>query len=356
LRFDAVVVGGSVAGATAARELARKGLAVALVEKARFPRPKACGEGLLPHGVAALEAMGLRPAGVPVRGLRYVSPRGIAAEADFPFGHGLVVRRERFDAWLFEEAAATTGVTAFRETSFDAARFPARWVIGADGLRSRFHGRGITATLPRLARVGLSTHVRGLRVDRERVEILIHASGEVYLAPSDGDEALVACLFWEDRLPEGSNETRVRAVLESLDALAGRRDVLTFTTPILGVGPLGLRVEPLFFDNVVLAGDAAGAPDPVTGEGMSLAVISARAMAEALASDDPASYEKSRREAARGSEWLSRWMLRASRRPGVADRLVATLGRSPGLFGKLLEIATGLRRPPTLALLEKVLA
>ncbi|HEV3027945.1 MAG TPA: FAD-dependent oxidoreductase, partial [Planctomycetota bacterium] len=56
--WDAVVVGGSVAGSTAARELARRGLQVALVDKARFPRPKACGEGLLPHGVAALRERG----------------------------------------------------------------------------------------------------------------------------------------------------------------------------------------------------------------------------------------------------------------------------------------------------------
>src|SRR6185295_8480124 len=59
--WDAVVVGGSVAGATAARELARRGLRVALVERASFPRFKACGEGLLPHGLAALRDAGIEP-------------------------------------------------------------------------------------------------------------------------------------------------------------------------------------------------------------------------------------------------------------------------------------------------------
>ena len=57
--WDAVVAGASVAGSMTARELARRGLRVALVERARFPRPKACGEGLLPHGLAALREAGL---------------------------------------------------------------------------------------------------------------------------------------------------------------------------------------------------------------------------------------------------------------------------------------------------------
>ena len=89
-----------MAGSAAALELGRRGLRVALLEKARHPRPKACGEGLLPHGVAALRELGLDFPGVRVRGLRYVSPGGVTAEADFPSGYGMVVRREKFDAFV----------------------------------------------------------------------------------------------------------------------------------------------------------------------------------------------------------------------------------------------------------------
>src|SRR5262245_48565267 len=100
-----VVVGGSVAGASLARLLALRGVDVTLHEKARFPRPKACGEGLLPPGVAALRDMGLEAPDFPrVRGLRFVAPGGAGIEADFPSGHGLIVRRDRFDAWLLGEA------------------------------------------------------------------------------------------------------------------------------------------------------------------------------------------------------------------------------------------------------------
>ena len=51
---DVTIVGGGPAGAALAVELGRRGMRVVLYEKARHPRFKPCGEGLLPHGVAAL--------------------------------------------------------------------------------------------------------------------------------------------------------------------------------------------------------------------------------------------------------------------------------------------------------------
>lgn len=354
MTWDAVVVGGSVAGSTAARELARRGLSVALVEKARFPRPKACGEGLLPHGVAALRELGIEPSGVRVRGIRFVSPSGVTAETDFPGGQGVVVRRERFDELLFRAAAETPGVEAFEGTAYDPERWKARWIVGADGLRSQFHRRPeFPSSPPAVRRVGFSTHVRGLEVDRERVEVILHERGEIYLAPSDGDEALVACLYREGDLPPGSsNGDRVLTQLLSLDVLRGRTHGIAFATPVLAVAPLGLRVGTVAADNILLVGDAAGAPDPITGEGMSLAVLSARAAAEAIVAGDPDRYAKDRRRLAAGSDWLGRWMLRASRYPAIADRVVKSLLDHPGLFTKLLEIAMGIRREGELSLAE----
>ncbi len=341
--FDAVVVGGGVAGSVAARELGLRGLRVALLEKSRHPRPKPCGEGLLPHGVAGLRSLGLDFPGVPVKGLRYVSPCGVTAQADFPSGEGMVVRRERFDAYLFEAAAGTPNVETFPETPYDAARWKARWLVGADGLKSQFHRqRDFRVRTPRLHRVGLSTHVRGLQVDRERVEVLFHLGGEVYLAPSDDGEALVACLYRKDALPaEPTNELRVLHTLRSLKALRGRVGSIAFTTPVLGAGPLGLSLGRLAADDVVLIGDAAGAPDPVTGEGMSLAILSAVPLAEALASGRPEAYEKQRRRLASNAAWLSGWILKASRRPALADWVIGALDEHPSLFAKLMGIAVG---------------
>ncbi|MBI3099155.1 MAG: NAD(P)/FAD-dependent oxidoreductase [Planctomycetes bacterium] len=343
---DAVIVGGSVAGSITAIELARRGFRVALFEKCRFPRPKACGEGLLPHGVAALAELGIDCPAPRVRGLRYVSPGGRVAEADFPFGYGLVVRRERFDEVLFRKAASTPGVEAFEGTAWDPDRTKARWIVGADGLHSRFHrGGNFTARSPAGIRIGLSTHVRGLRIDRERVEVILHPGGEVYLAPSDGDETLVACLCRKESIPAAeSNEARVKAILRSLPSLVGRLGEIRFTTPALAVAPLGLAVTPVASGNIMLVGDAAGAPDPVTGEGMSLAILSARAAARAMAEGRPEEYARERERLAAGSLWLGSWILRASRLPAIADRVVRSLAGRPDLFRKLLDVAVGRER------------
>jgi flavin-dependent dehydrogenase len=197
----------------------------------------------------------------------------------------------------------------------------------------------------------LTTHVRGLDIDRDRVEVLIHDSGELYLAPSQGDEALVACLFRQDELPPGgTNEDRVLHLLLSLDVLRGRTRGVAFTTPVLAAAPLGLRVGAVVAGSTVLVGDAAGAPDPVTGEGMALAILSARAAAAAIASGRPEEYERERRRLAAGSDWLGRWMLRATRYPAIADRVVTSLLEHPDLFTKLLEISSGARREGDLTL------
>lgn len=352
--YDVVVAGGSVAGAAAAIELARRGLRVALVEKARFPRFKACGEGLLPHGVAALARLGLEAPGIPFRGMRYVSPSGIVAEADFPHGQGRVVRRDRFDEMLFRAAAATPGVEAFPEMAYDPERWTAKWIVGADGLHSQFHRRAeFSAAFRRPARAGLSTHVRGLQVDRERVEVILHSRGEVYVAPSDEDHALVACLALGEEMPAGrTNEERVESLLRSLPVLRERIGQLEFTTPCLGVAPLGLRVRSVAAGNVFLIGDASGAPDPVTGEGMSLALRSAPALADAIVAERPEDYARERRRLGEGPDWLGRWLLRAVRFPAVADAVVRSLAARPESFRRLLEVAVGDRPPSDVGLLE----
>lgn len=342
---DVVVVGGSIAGSITARELGRRGLNVLLLEKARHPRLKACGEGLLPHGVAALAEMGLAFPGHPVRGLRYVSPGGETAEADFPSGAGMVVRRDRFDAFLFDAAAQTPNVTALVGTAYDPQRWKAEWVVGADGLHSGFHGRdGFRVARPRTERVGLSTHVRGLDVDPERVEVIFHATGEVYLASSGDGEALVACLYRRSVLPTGpANEARVLDTLRSLPLLRGRLGALSFTTPVLGAGPLGLTVAPVVSGRTLLVGDASGAPDPIVGEGMSLAILSARAAAAAIAEGRPEAYRAERRRLGDGADWVAGWILRASRHPRLSDRVIAALRRRPETFAALLGIVSGER-------------
>src|ERR687883_1513932 len=87
---EVAVVGGGPAGATAATILARAGRHVVLVDKARFPRDKCCGDGLTAAALRELEALGLRPENVPgwepVHDVYLRSPSGRVVHLPLPRG------------------------------------------------------------------------------------------------------------------------------------------------------------------------------------------------------------------------------------------------------------------------------
>lgn len=111
--WDAVVVGGGPAGSAAALVLAREGRTVLVVDRFRFPRDKACGDGLIPDALRVLEHLGLRGAveavAQPVDTLRAFSPS--RHEVTLP-GDFLVLPRRRLDSLLLLEAAAAGAVPA----------------------------------------------------------------------------------------------------------------------------------------------------------------------------------------------------------------------------------------------------
>ena len=107
---EVIIAGGSVGGCATALHLARRGHEVIVLERSEFPREKICGEGLMPHGVAALRALGLfdavEAAGARrFRGIAYYVP-GASAVGPFPGGrYGLGIRRSALDATLAEAAS-----------------------------------------------------------------------------------------------------------------------------------------------------------------------------------------------------------------------------------------------------------
>src|SRR4029079_17119627 len=111
--FDVIVVGAGPAGSIAATVLARGGARVLMVDRAKFPRHKLCGDTINPGALARLERLGLR-AGVDAQAIRIdgmvvTGERGVSVHCRYPAGIcGLSIVRRDLDA-LLADAAVSAG-------------------------------------------------------------------------------------------------------------------------------------------------------------------------------------------------------------------------------------------------------
>ena len=168
-----------------------------------------------------------------------------------------MVRRDRFDTWLFERAAATANVDARMGAPF---RYNGeRFVVGADGRRSLFHRR-LTAHAPLRRRVGLSTHVSGIEGVVDRVEVFFHADGELYVAPTGGGETLVAALFYRERFRRDG----LMHLLNAIPELRDRAQQVRLTMPVLAAAPLRLHVPRVVDRELLSSSVTRPVPRPIT--------------------------------------------------------------------------------------------
>jgi flavin-dependent dehydrogenase len=210
-----------------------------------------------------------------------------------------------------------------------------RFIVGADGRNSIFHRR-LEVQRPRHARVGLSAHVIGLDGVGDRVEVFFHREGELYVAPTGGGEALVAALFHRDKFRRDG----ITHLLGTIPAIRDRATQLEFTTPVLAASPLGLRLSRVVDHRLLLIGDAAGAPDPITGDGIAMAMASVKPAADAIVSGDLAAYQRVRLAMGRNADRLGRLLLAVSRAEGRAAHVLL---RKKSLVTALLDVALGRR-------------
>jgi len=394
-------VGAGPSGSAAAYFLAARGARVMLVDKASFPRDKACGDALTPCAIAALQEIGVLPdllrTGQRIAGIEVVAPDGSATTAPVPAPGGLpvpmlVVPRVALDNAIRERAlrsgAGFAGGVHVGDIDRDGAgvivrgtsherpvAFAAPVAIVATGASVALLRRmRVLARTPEMM-LAARAYVNGITGPSDRVQVRfdgVPLPGYGWIFPVSGSSANVGiggvagpAGLGRVGPPPAALRSFLRR-LSHLGALGGGRP----ETPPKGYP---LRVDfphaPTSAERVLLVGEAAGLANPLTGEGIDYALESGRIAADhavrMLEAGDlsQARFEEYGRALRARFERLfafCRWLRGWSLRPPLVNRLVRAASRHTELRTLLLQIVLGSRAvpetPPSSAVLRGLLA
>lgn len=391
---EAIVVGAGPAGSTFATALANAGHRVLLLDKARFPRHKACSDYLNPAGAQLLDELGVldeaRARGARrMEGMIVHAPNGERFIADYeraePGRAALGLSRYHLDALLLERARAS-GVTVCERAhvrdviqrdgkvhgvvaTIDGTQevIGAPLVAGADGRHSivaRSLGTMRAMRWPR--KTGLSMHYRGVKA--------LDRFGEMHIAP----DVYAGLAILEDGLTNvtivarvsdiesraGSIEDFLAASIQQMPGIAMKLEGAERVDGIRGVGSMGCQSRPVSGDGYLLIGDAASFLDPFAGEGIHEALrgalLAAPVASAALRAGDTsgralAPYRGARRRtftAKRAVSWIVQGFVNT---PAMMNYVTPRLAHRSDA-GMVLSGVLGGFRPATQALSPRFLA
>ncbi|MFC5502301.1 NAD(P)/FAD-dependent oxidoreductase [Lysinimonas soli] len=331
-----LVAGGGPVGLACAIEARMAGCQATVVEPRVGIIDKACGEGIMPGGVAALARLGVEPRGFPLRGVEYRDGRR-AAQHRFAAGPALGVRRTTLHAALRDRAEqlgvrvvqGRVDAVAQDAGGVTAAGIRADWLLGADGLHSTVaRATGLHAGTPRpRRRYGLRRHF-AIEPWSELIEVHWTPLGELYVTPTGDGVVGIASL--------ARRGVDFEEAIAAAPELAARLRGAEPRSELRGAGPFRQRTRARVVGRVLLVGDASGYVDALTGEGIRIGVAQARAAVDAIGRNDPSSYERAWREVTRDVRRLTGGLVRLAASP-ARGLVVPTASALPGVFAAAVE-------------------
>ena len=355
-----------------------------MVDRAEFPREKACAEYMSPETVRILDRLGvveqLEDRGAShLEGMKFTGCEGATAHGLFgstgwqPYrptglsisrrildhelvktarGAGALILEQTSIAGLLVESGAVAGVVV-RDRDGSRHSIRARLTVGADGLRStvaRRLGRRIHGSPRRIAFVA---HIAGVQGMSRSAELHFGRTGYVGLNRIEGDRVNVALVIPGGLAAgaRGNPDDFFFRALAGFPAVSERVQAGKVVRPVMVTGPFAAWSSTVAAPSCVLVGDAADFYDPVTGDGIYSALRGAELVAEtmlpALERRGPVTLETLRQYVRlRRRVFAGKWLLeRVSRYlmhfPRVFDRVVAGLGRHRDLAHTAIGVAGG---------------
>jgi flavin-dependent dehydrogenase len=394
--YDALVIGGGPAGATAAILLAQAGWRIAVVEKKPFPRRKVCGEFVSATSWPLLAALGVAQylstrAGPEIRRVGLYAGTSMLCAAmpspqEGPGGWGRALGREHFDSALLARAAGA-GAVVLQPWAISriervvggyacavVANEKSTTVAGPSALQLRAriviaaHGSWEPGAMPTQSRrypprasdlFAFKAHFRDGKLPSALMPLLIFPGGYGGMVQTDGGRLSLSCCIRRDALEgcrrrwgiAGERARAAAAVFAHIQASCrGAREALSGAAldgAWLSAGPIRPGIRPFRHEGIFTVGNAAGEAHPIVAEGISMAIQSAWLLCEQLAArkDAALAADASRVLAAIGYEYERSWRrnfvtrIRAAAlfahlamRPSTARRVVALSKRAPSIL------------------------
>jgi len=377
--WDVVVAGAGPAGSIAAMLLARAGARVLLVDRARFPRDKLCGDSLNPGTLALLRRLNLsswiESHGTPIDGMLVTGPGGVSVEGRYPSAQrGRIAVRRDVDHWLLHEALragaqfeeqvivrrprveqTNDGTSPLHVTGLVVASrdreetaIPARVTIAADGRRSTLaFGLGLARHPVRPRRWAVGGYFDGVSGISTLGEMHIRAGAYLGVAPISSGLTNVCVVMPGAALGDmRTPERAIRTVIDRDPILRERFTSARLVTRPVVLGPLAVDVQASGVPGLLLAGDAAGFVDPMTGDGLRFAVrgaeLAAEAALELLATGRADAHiwlARRRRDAFRWKWTFNRTLRRIVETPAAVRIAAAGASIVPALLQSVIAIA-----------------
>lgn len=334
MRYDVIVVGAGPAGSTCAAFCAVAGRKTLLLEKAKFPRDKVCGDCINPSCWPVLERLGVadRVLSLPHAKLAEVQFIGIGGQVtSFPLhasAHGeIAVKRSHFDQLLLQRATECgvevregLGVSTIEpgwKIHAGSENFESKFLVAADGRNSSVaRALGLLPSTGR-ERVAVQTHVAAPPDFGDRVALRFLPQGYCGVA-SIGNGELNICLV-----------TRPKN-LPALKSWAEREFGISPEQDWRSIAPLSRRPVPPEHGNLLLIGDAARVVEPFTGEGIFYALASGELAARRLRGKSTrAEFIREHARLYRGRLWVNQLSKAAVLHPRIGSAALRLLRWHP---------------------------
>jgi flavin-dependent dehydrogenase len=341
---EVLIAGGGPAGLAAAIAARQADFEVAVVDCEQPPIDKACGEGIMPDGLAALAALGVHvdaSQAAPFRGIRFISGAR-EVEASFPCGVGYGIRRTALHQALVDRASEC-GVSLHwgrRITGLspdglhvEGKVVSSRWLICADGQNSKLRKlSGLDPAHATRQRFGFRRHYR-VAPWSEFVEVHWSDLGQIYVTQVAEDQVWIALIT-------SGNGMRFDAAVPCFPQLAARLERGTLIGSTMGATTASRRLRSVQTGSIALIGEAAGSVDAITGEGLSIAFQQAIALANSMRAGDLTTYDVAYARVTRLPRRMAALMLLMDNRRWLRNRAFRALASDPSFFGRMLAMHT----------------